>query len=88
MPEPRRTLRNLSCFEKSNFARGRIGRIPQSPRAWIVQTARNKAIDRLRRQTLFTEKIQPQLAHVLAPAVPEPVLEDGEIPDERPHSEQ
>ena len=36
--------------------------VPESPRAWIVQTARHKAIDRLRRQTVFTEKIQPQLA--------------------------
>lgn len=57
--------------------------IPESPRAWIVQTARHKAIDRLRRQTLFTEKIQPQFAHVRAPAAPEPEYEDDEIPDER-----
>ena len=35
--------------------------VPESPRAWIVQTARHKAIDRLRRQTVFAEKIQPQL---------------------------
>src|ERR1700684_4066580 len=44
--------------------------VPESPRAWIVQTARHKAIDRLRRQTVFTEKIQPQLAHELAKLVP------------------
>src|SRR5690242_10586873 len=55
--------------------------LPDSPRAWIVQTARHKAIDRLRRQTLFTEKIQPQLVHDLSPAAPE--LEPTEIPDER-----
>jgi len=55
--------------------------LPESPRAWIVQTARHKAIDRLRRQTLFTEKIQPQLVHDLAAAPPEPELTD--IPDER-----
>src|ERR1700747_1732526 len=35
---------------------------PDFPRAWIVQTARHKAIDRLRRETLFTEKIQSELA--------------------------
>ncbi|MGH9444835.1 MAG: RNA polymerase sigma factor [Terriglobia bacterium] len=57
--------------------------IPESPRAWIVQTARHKAIDRLRRQTLFTEKIQPQLAHDLDPVTPEPEYDAGEIPDER-----
>ena len=55
--------------------------LPESPRAWIVQTARHKAIDRLRRQTLFAEKIQPQLVHDLAAAAPEPELTD--IPDER-----
>jgi len=27
--------------------------VPQSPRAWIVQTARHKAIDRLRRRARF-----------------------------------
>src|SRR5215471_15155024 len=57
--------------------------IPASPCAWIVQTARHKAIDRLRRQSLFTQKIQPQLAHDLALMVPEPVLEGSEIPDDR-----
>jgi RNA polymerase sigma-70 factor, ECF subfamily len=57
--------------------------IPDFPRAWIVQTARHKAIDRLRRQTLFTDKIQPQLAHVPAPPIPEVQYEAGEIPDER-----
>ena len=55
--------------------------LPDSPRAWIVQTARHKAIDRLRRQSLFTEKIQPQLVHDLTAAAPEPELTD--IPDER-----
>lgn len=57
--------------------------VPESPRAWIVQTARHKAIDRLRRQTLFTEKIQPQLARDFVPAVSAPVYETDEIPDER-----
>src|SRR5216117_3111099 len=32
--------------------------IPNSPAAWIIQTARHKAIDRLRRQTRFNEKIE------------------------------
>ncbi len=57
--------------------------VPEQPRAWIVQTARHKAIDRLRRHTLFTEKIQPELARGLAPATAEPELDVSEIPDER-----
>jgi RNA polymerase sigma-70 factor (ECF subfamily) len=57
--------------------------VPQFPRAWIVQTARHKAIDRLRRQTLFAEKIQSQLLQDLATAIPEPDYEINEIPDER-----
>jgi RNA polymerase sigma-70 factor, ECF subfamily len=57
--------------------------VPESPRAWIIQTARHKAIDRLRRQTLFSEKIQSQLASELPVSTPEPDYEAGEIPDER-----
>ncbi len=57
--------------------------VPEFPRAWIVQTARHKAIDHLRRQTLFTDKIQAQLAQNLAPAVVEQEYETSEIPDER-----
>ncbi len=57
--------------------------VPEFPRAWIVQTARHKAIDRLRRQTLFADKIQAQLARDLAPAIIEQEHETSEIPDER-----
>ncbi len=60
-----------------------VSGVPEQPRAWIVQTARHKAIDRLRRHTLFTEKIQPELARGLEPAAAEPELDSGEIPDER-----
>ncbi|HET6935329.1 MAG TPA: RNA polymerase sigma factor [Candidatus Angelobacter sp.] len=56
--------------------------VPEFPRAWIVQAARNKATDRLRRQTLFRDKIQPQLAYDLDQAV-EPKYLSNEIPDER-----
>jgi len=56
--------------------------VPEFPRAWIVQTARHKAIDRLRRETLFTEKIQSQLVHELASATTE-LPASGEIADER-----
>ena len=57
--------------------------LPESPRAWIVQTARHKAIDRLRRQTLFAEKIQPELERDAAAAVAEIEPVAADIPDER-----
>jgi RNA polymerase sigma-70 factor, ECF subfamily len=57
--------------------------VPEFPRAWIIQTARHKAIDRLRRTALFDEKIQPQLAKEQNLLADEPQFEAGEIPDER-----
>ena len=57
--------------------------VPDSPRAWIVSTARHKAIDRLRRQTLFNEKLQPQLARELPSTTEQREYEGDEIPDER-----
>jgi RNA polymerase sigma-70 factor, ECF subfamily len=57
--------------------------VPEFPRAWIIQTARHKAIDRLRRQTLFSEKIQSQLAAEQALFAGEPEYDPAEIPDER-----
>jgi RNA polymerase sigma-70 factor (ECF subfamily) len=57
--------------------------VPELPRAWIVQTARNKAIDRLRRQTVFSEKVQPQLLQDSTLAVEHPKEGLGDIPDER-----
>lgn len=61
----------------------RVSGVPESPRAWIISTARHKAIDRLRRQTLFTEKLQPQLERELPSSVEQPEIETDEIPDER-----
>src|SRR2546427_1580718 len=31
--------------------------LPRNPRAWVVQAARHKAIDRLRRRARFAEKV-------------------------------
>src|SRR5881392_3897027 len=47
--------------------------IPDYPRAWIIQTARHKAIDRIRRRVRFAEKMQTyaadeSIATVEAPA--------------------
>ncbi len=38
--------------------------VPSNPRAWLVNVARNKAIDRIRRQIAFRGK-QSELAHEL-----------------------
>ena len=60
-----------------------VSGVPELPRAWIVQTARNKAIDRLRRQTKFAEKIEPQLAYETQQITPAPDYETSDIPDDR-----
>jgi RNA polymerase sigma-70 factor, ECF subfamily len=60
-----------------------VSGVPESPRAWIVQTARHKAIDRIRRRAHFEEKIRPELAHSLIEAIPAEEYESGEIPDDR-----
>jgi RNA polymerase sigma-70 factor (ECF subfamily) len=60
-----------------------ISGVPTSPRAWIISTARHKAIDRLRRQTQFAERVQPQLAHEIPLTVEPPEYASDEIPDER-----
>jgi len=60
-----------------------ISGVPETPRAWIISTARHKAIDRLRRQTQFAEKVQPQLAREIPLAIEPPEYESDEIPDER-----
>ena len=57
--------------------------VPEFPRAWIIQAARNKAIDRLRRRTHFADNIEPQLAYDLTHAVQEPDYDTHEIPDDR-----
>ena len=57
--------------------------IPDSPPAWIIQTARHKAIDRLRRQARFQEKVESYAASGLIETVAEPNYETDEIPDDR-----
>jgi RNA polymerase sigma-70 factor, ECF subfamily len=62
--------------------------VPEFPRAWIIQTARNKAVDRIRRQAKFQEKLReiaavPSVAAVFTPAGSEPPSEADEIPDDR-----
>ncbi|WP_287456558.1 sigma factor [Leptolyngbya sp. UWPOB_LEPTO1] len=46
--------------------------IPDLPRAWIIRTARYKEIDRLRRRTRLTEKLEWYAASGLIPSSKEP----------------
>ena len=57
--------------------------VPDSPSAWIIQTAKHKAIDRLRRQTRLKEKLEADPDFASEPIVPAPILDLGEIPDDR-----
>ena len=58
--------------------------IPRSPRAWIIKAARNKAIDRLRRQTRFTEILKDQVQSGALRTSEEPGgVDASDIPDDR-----
>ena len=57
--------------------------IPDFPRAWIIQTARHKAIDRIRRMKRFKETTETFAASPLLQTVEEPDYDTTEIPDER-----
>src|ERR1700704_4974493 len=56
--------------------------VPEFPRAWIIQTARHKAIDRIRRQARFSEKLE-SYAFELAEATGQPDDDMNDIPDDR-----
>lgn len=57
--------------------------IPEYPRAWIIQTARHKALDRLRRRSVFEEKVKENADSELLRTVQEPDYDTGEIEDDR-----
>src|SRR5256714_4190093 len=57
--------------------------VPDSPPAWIIQTARHKAIDRIRRQARFKEKVESYALSGLMRTVEEPNYDTDEIPDDR-----
>src|SRR5260221_4455497 len=61
----------------------RANGVPQFPRAWIIQTARHKAIDRLRRRTRFEEKLSAYAASGLVETSLAPNYDTDEIPDDR-----
>jgi RNA polymerase sigma-70 factor (ECF subfamily) len=61
----------------------RASGVPEFPRAWIIETARHKAIDRIRRRTRFEEKFESYAASALTRTVEEPDYDTSEIPDDR-----
>jgi RNA polymerase sigma-70 factor (ECF subfamily) len=60
----------------------RTSGVPEFPRAWIIQTARHKAIDRIRRLARYKESVEPYVS-VFTPTIEEPDYDTTEIPDER-----
>jgi RNA polymerase sigma-70 factor, ECF subfamily len=61
----------------------RVTGVPDVPRAWLIQTARHKAIDRIRRQARFEEKLESYTASRLGPTIEQPDYDTTEIPDDR-----
>jgi RNA polymerase sigma-70 factor, ECF subfamily len=59
-----------------------VSGVPESPRAWIIQTARHKAIDRIRRRTHLEEILK---SHAAAEPIQTSAPDDDthEIPDDR-----
>ena len=64
------------------------GNVPEFPRAWIIQTARHKAIDRIRSRARSERKLETYLTSGLVRVMEEPDYDTigndtSEIPDER-----
>ena len=57
--------------------------VPEFPRAWIIQTARHKALDRIRRRSAYAAKLEAYAASPLHRLLEEPEYLTSEIPDDR-----
>jgi len=57
--------------------------VPDFPRAWIIQTAKHKAIDLIRRKKRFEEKVDLYLKDSSTRTVEQPDYDTSEIPDDR-----
>ena len=57
--------------------------VPDNPRAWIIQAAKNKAIDRIRRKQNYAAKLESYVASGFFREVDEPDYDTDEIPDDR-----
>jgi RNA polymerase sigma-70 factor, ECF subfamily len=60
-----------------------VSGVPEIPRAWIIQTARHKAIDRIRRRVRFAEKLDAYAATEVDETVDAPDFDPDEIADDR-----
>jgi RNA polymerase sigma-70 factor (ECF subfamily) len=60
-----------------------VSGVPDFPRAWIIQTARHKAIDRIRRNASFEEKLDSYVNSGLVRTIEVPDYDSNEIPDDR-----
>src|SRR3979411_2695118 len=61
----------------------RVSGVPEFPRAWIIQTARHKAIDRIRSKVRSGQKLESYATSGLVRTVEEPDYDSSEIPDDR-----
>src|SRR5438094_6783426 len=61
----------------------RLSGIPENPRAWLIQTARHKAIDRIRRKMSFAEKLQSYAVLAAGQEVEGPDVDATDISDDR-----
>lgn len=57
--------------------------VPEYPRAWIIQSARHKAIDRIRRRVVLAEKLELYPEIGIPRDVDPPEIDEGEIQDDR-----
>src|SRR5436190_22535648 len=58
------------------------GGVPEFPRAWIIQTARHKAIDGIRRRSRLDKTLE-SYARSAPDRTEEPLYDATEIPDDR-----
>jgi RNA polymerase sigma-70 factor, ECF subfamily len=65
------------------LAQWRASGVPDSPQAWILQTARHKAIDRIRRKARFAEKLESLAVSGTIATTQEPDDDTTAIPDDR-----
>jgi len=61
----------------------RTSGVPEFPRAWIIQTARHKALDRMRRRTRSAEMLDAYGPAWFNRTIEEPDYDTNEIPDDR-----
>ena len=60
-----------------------VSGVPDVPRAWIIQTARHKAIDRIRRRARFAEKLDRYAMAGPGASVAAHDFDPDQIPDDR-----